>query len=288
MSRIFEALQQSNAEAGRTLTQRPVPADPGAQAGPSAPVTDGAAFDQCSAFSISAPPQHRLVTLHDPSSLGAEKIRLLATRLRHLRQKRPLSRLLVTSSIKGEGKSVISVNLAVAMANDGRQRTLLIDGDFRKPSVCRLLGLSDTPGVGDWWRSDTSMTTLIRRCNGLPLWVLPAGHISEQPVDILHSQRVVDLLARLSESFHWIVIDSPPLGPLADSTVWGNLVDGIILVVRQGLTPTKAFGQVVETIDRSKLVGVVLNGSTAVEHRYYDQYYRRGREQPQKSNGTKD
>src|SRR5689334_4788776 len=273
MSRIFEALKKATGEAGDAASVQAID-ETQQQAGEDISV-DNSGLDQCRTFSISIAPKSRLVALSDERGLGAEKIRVLSTRLRHMRQRRPFMKLLITSSMKGEGKSLIATNLAITFAKHARQKTLLIDGDFRQPTIARLVGIETTPGVGDWWRSDLPLKDMLRRHNEMPLWFLPAGHIPEQPLDILQSPRLAELITRFSGFFQWILIDSPPLTPLADSTVWSNLVEGIVLVVRQGVTPTKQLTRAIDSLEKNKLLGVVVNESTHVEHRYYEQYYRR-------------
>lgn len=273
MSRIFDALKQSSSESHSPVIPVPNLTEVG-----SAPMPDVAAdaigLDGCAEFSIRLAPINRLVSLSDERGLGAEKLRVLATKLRHARQRRAFSKVLVTSSIKGEGKSVISANLAITLANQARQNTLLIDGDFRCPTQPSLLGVASTPGVSDWWQSDVPLNQIVRRNKELPLWFLSAGHVSGQPLDILQSQRFADLIARFNGFFHWIVVDSPPLTPLADSTVWGNMMDAVLMVVRQNVTPIKVLRSALETVERGKLLGVVVNESRYVEKSYYDQYYR--------------
>src|SRR5262249_44951917 len=133
MSRIYEALQQSN-----TGQSQPIPADLGSSSTISellAPMGDGAySLEAIPSFAISDSPERRLVAKGDSRSLGAEKLRILSARLKYTQQQRPsLKKLLITSTIRGEGKSLVSVNLGITFAMQ-RQRTLLIDGDLHRPS----------------------------------------------------------------------------------------------------------------------------------------------------------
>ncbi len=273
MSRIFDALKQSSTESHTPVIPVPNLAEsPAAAAGEVA--ADVAGLEGCAEFSIHQAPASRLISLADERSLGAEKLRVLATKLRHQRQRRPFSKVLVTSSVKGEGKSVISANLAITLASQAKQRTLLIDGDFRCPTQHKLLGVSNTPAISDWWQSDKPLSQILRRNKEIPLWFLAAGRISEQPVEILQSQRLADLIARFTGFFQWIVVDSPPLTPMADSTVWANLMDAVLMVVRQDITPVKVLRTAIDTVERNKLLGVVMNESRYVEQRYYNDYYR--------------
>ena len=94
-----------------------------------------------------------------------------------------------------------------------------------------------------------------------------------QPLEILQSQRMAEFLNNLSEILDWVVIDSPPMTPIADSGVWSSLCDGILVVVREGLTLSKLFSQTVESIDAKKFLGVVINGASMSESQYNASYY---------------
>ncbi len=272
MSRIFEALKKSNSESGAAVAPAGVTADA------ALPIQEGAELpielEGCAPLPIQATAQTRLVSLTDERSIGAEKMRVLATRLRHLRNKKNFSSVLITSSMKGEGKSLMSANLALTFSKQVRHQTLVVDGDFRCPTQHRLFGVDATPGIADWWLEDMPLNRVLRKHPELPLWFLAAGHVPDQPLEILQSQRFAELIAKLATMFHWVVIDSPPLTPMADSSVLSHLAEGIVLVVRQGVTPAKVLRSVMDSIERKKLLGVVVNESSAPERRYYDQYYK--------------
>jgi len=131
------------------------------------------------------------------------------------------------------------------------------------------------PGLCEWLEgNDTSMTN-IYRLEGPDLWILPAGNPSGNPLELLQSGRLSNLMDQLAGLFDWIVIDSPPVLPLADTSVWSRLADGIILVARQGTTEKRQLQRGLEAIDNQKLIGALLNcshNSAASEHYYY---YRR-------------
>ena len=278
MSRIFEALQQAKSETvaeTRAPSSVPAPSEVPRNA-------DGIlALDQVPAFSIRALPEHRLVVRTDEHSLGAEKIRVLSTRLRNLQQRRGLKKVLITSSISDEGKSVISANLGLTMAMRGRRKTLLIGGDFRRPSLAKIFGISELPGVTDWWRGEESIWGYLRRVEGLPFWLLTAGDGVEQPLEILQSERFSKLMAQFGEWFDCVIIDSPPLLPMADSGVWMNLVDGVLLVVRAGRTPKRLMQKTINSIEKGKLLGIVMNvASEAQQHHYY--YYEKDGQKAQR------
>lgn len=217
------------------------------------------------------PEESRLVTVTDPAGLGAEKFRMLATRLKNLQQKRPLKRLLVTSSIVQEGKSLVSSNLAVTLARHGLQRVLIIDGDLRKPVLASRFGIRERRGLADYLMADEPAEKFIYDLAALNVHVMPAGTMPGNPLELLQTTRLHTLLDRMSALFDWVVIDSPPLVPVADANVWGRMCDGMLLVTREGVTERKMLAKSLKPVDRPALLGVVFNGSTDSHHHYY--YY---------------
>jgi receptor protein-tyrosine kinase len=198
---------------------------------------------------------------------------MLGVRLRRLQQQHTFKTLLITSSIKDEGKSILSANLALSLAKT-QQRVLLIDGDCHQGSLARVLGASKSPGLTTWWHSRDPILSYIRRVNSLPLWFLAAGERLTQAVEMLQSVRVAEMLSRAASCFDWIIVDSPPFAPLADSALWVSLTEGTLLVARLRKTPKQMLGKVLESIDQRKLLGVVLNDCEDPHSSYYAQYYK--------------
>jgi protein-tyrosine kinase len=229
--------------------------------------------------------ENKLVCITDVESLAAEKFRFLGIRLRYLQQKRPLKCLVVTSSVAGEGKSTIAGNLACALAGNKQQKVLLLDGDLRRPTLDQQLGLGELPGLTELLEGDSGQLTNIYRLESLGLWILPAGRPSTNPLEILQPAKLSALMDRLEAAFDWIVIDSPPVLPLADTSIWMRLADGILLVTRPGTTAKRQLQRSLEAIEQSKLLGAVLNGSReAVANNYY--YYSARSAAPQTASVT--
>lgn len=269
MGRIFEALQRSSANA------RPEPHV--TQLGVSSAligsiVSDTADLERVRRLTPKPTPEHRLVTLGGERSVGAERIRILAAQLRHLQDQRKIKKLLITSAVKDEGKTVLSANIAISLART-RQRVVLVDGDFHQASAARLLSAKGWEGLTDWWRSERAVQDYLARISGLPLWFLPAGSPVDQPLEILQSERLSDLMAEMSNWFDWVVIDSPPSAPLADASVWAKMADGILLVTREGKTPKRLLRKVLDSLDTTKLLGAVLNDCSDPDQQYYSHYY---------------
>lgn len=212
----------------------------------------------------------KLVALTEPGSIAAEKFRALAIRLKSFQKRQGLKTLLITSSIKGEGKSVVSANLAVTLAQS--QRTLLIDCDLHQSGLRDVLGTPAQSGIAECWKESAPVSRFLRKMQGLPFWYLPSGRTSEVPVHILQSNRFSEMLQEFSRWFDWIVIDSPPLLPVADSAALAAHVDGTLLVVRQATTLRPLLKEALKT-EHLKLLGIVANEWQGVERCYYSQHY---------------
>ena len=220
-------------------------------------------------------PESRLVALTDPDSLGAEKFRALVARLEYLHKQSELTRFQVTSSVISEGKTLVSGNVAVTLAKHFGSKTLLIEGDLHRPTLATILGLSKLPGLSHWWSGrDQDLEQFVCKVDGLPLWFLPAGKPCDRPSDLLRSARFVKAFAELASQYEWVVVDSTPIVPIVDVNLWSRLVDGTLLVVREGVTPVSALKLGLQALDHPNLIGMVLNDAAAVNESKYDaQYY---------------
>jgi hypothetical protein len=176
-----------------------------------------------------------------------EQFRLLYTRLEDMRQTRPLKTILVTSSLPEEGKTFVALNLAAALSQRGRKKVLLMEADLRRPSCCSTLGLSPVPGLAECCASHAPLPGFVYRVRGLDVCLLPAGEHPEPAIEWLPSRRMAQVVAETSSAFDWVLVDSAPLLPVADSVVLSRLCDGILLA---------------ESLNRfapGKLLGLVLN-----------------------------
>src|SRR5215469_13910562 len=222
-------------------------------------------------LNVSVTSNSRLVFFTEPDSLAAEKFRFLGVRLRQIQQSRSLKKVLVTSTIPEEGKSFVSANLAGVLAKR-KQRVLLVEGDLRRPTLGQQFGLGRLAGLGEWLLGDRRKIANIYRLDGPEFWLMPAGAPPANPLELMQSGSLSQLLAQLSTMFDWIIVDSPPLLPLADTTVWARLTDGTLLVAREGKSQKAMLQKGLETLKKSDLLGVVLNGCTSAHHDYYQRY----------------
>jgi capsular exopolysaccharide synthesis family protein len=184
-----------------------------------------------------------------------------------------LKKLLITSTIPEEGKSMVAANLACTLASRRQQKTLLLEGDLRRPTLLRQFGLGKIPGLTEYLRGVVTATIPVYRLEALGIWIMPAGSAPENPLELMQCGRLSPLMERLATWFDWIVIDSPPILPLADTSVWSRLADGILLVTRQGKTDKRQLKRGLEAIERSKLLGALVNSSNSAAHNDYYQRY---------------
>lgn len=219
---------------------------------------------------VKTEPSSRLVAVTDPQSLAAEKFRFLGVRLRQLQKTRTLKKVLVTSTIPEEGKSMVSANLAAVLHR--KQRVLLIDGDLRRPVLAEKFGLGRLAGIAEWLQGDRRELANIYRLDPLGIWLFPAGAPPVNPLELMSSAILSDMMKRLSELFDWIIVDSPPLLPLADTTVWSRVTDGALLVARVGKTEKAQLLRGLDIVKKSDLIGVVLNSCEHADHDYYQRY----------------
>ena len=219
----------------------------------------------------------RLVALIDPRGLAAEKFRALVTRLEHIRKEQELKSLQIISAVGNDGKTLVAGNLAVTLAKHTSARVLVVEGDLHRPGLASLLGLGQLQGIGQWWSAreeKEKISQYVYRLNDLPLWFLGAGMVEEQPSQILQSARFAETFVRLASWFDWVVIDSTPILPVIDANLWSRMVDGSLLVVREGVTPIRALKKSFESLDSPKFVGMVLNEASEFDRTNYgDQYY---------------
>jgi protein-tyrosine kinase len=209
---------------------------------------------------------------NDESRLGAEEFRTLRSRLHQIREKMPLTKLMVTSALPKEGKSFVAANLAQVLVRQQGRRVLLIDADLRNPGMHRHLGAKQTPGLSDYLMGTTDEIAILQRSQMENLFFVPAGQVTSGAPELLSNGRLKVLLQRVEPMFDWIVMDSPPVIPVADSTLLANFCDGVLMVVRSHSTPSDLAARARAEFEDKLLLGVVLNGAPA-DQQYRSAYY---------------
>jgi capsular exopolysaccharide synthesis family protein len=206
---------------------------------------------------------HGLETRHvvDRSRMSrmAEDYRHLRANLQFLDVDRPPKVIMVSSALPTEGKTTVVVNLALALADAGRKVTV-VEGDLRKPKVSRYLGMVGGVGLTNVLAGTADLEE-VTQFYGSGVAVVPAGPIPPNPGELLASSSMSDLLDKLRASNDYVLVDSPPLLPVADATGLAVLVDGVLLSVRYGTTRKDQLEQAATTLDRvgARTLGIILN-----------------------------
>jgi capsular exopolysaccharide synthesis family protein len=240
--------------------------DPG-----SGPLQFDALWAKCSRVTWNPNPNAIVFENADPFFPGAEQFRTLRSRLYRMRESQPLQTILISSAIPAEGKTVVSTNLAYALVRQHGCRVLLIDADLRSPRVHTLLGAPTNPGLAEYLQNNATETEVIQRGGEDGFCFVPAGNHVKHPSELISSDRMKHFLERVKPAFDWIIIDSPPALPVADASVLGGMVDGVLFVVRANSTPSEASQKACKELRDAHIIGVVLN--TAEESSDYNSYY---------------
>ncbi|KPA12195.1 Exopolysaccharide synthesis protein, partial [Candidatus Magnetomorum sp. HK-1] len=219
-----------------------------------------------------------LITHYSPKSTASESYRGIRTSLLFSSADKVPKIILVTSAGPSEGKTLTSTNLAITMAQAG-SRVIIVDCDMRKPKVHKMFNLSRDMGMSSVLVSEDLETILndVTLPSGIPnLEVIPCGPIPPNPSEIIGSQKMSLIMDELGKRYDRIIVDSPPITAVTDSTVLAKFVDGVMLVVHAGVTPKQVVKTGLEQIQgvEANVLGAVLNDvDTGKESYYYYQYY---------------
>jgi capsular exopolysaccharide synthesis family protein len=202
---------------------------------------------------------------------GMEEFRILRSRLYQVRDKQPLSTLLVSSALPKEGKSFVAANLAQVIVRQHGRRALLIDADLRNSQLHLLLGADRGPGLSEYLRGAADEFSVLQYGSMENLFLIPAGAQNDNPAELLSSGRLKVLLNRLAPLFDWVIVDSPPALGISDAGLLANSCDGVLMVVRSNATPFDLAKKAQQEFSDHPLIGVVLNGIDSLPS--YTQYY---------------
>lgn len=196
-----------------------------------------------------------------PKSAAAEQYRSLRTRLSLSEGASSLRAVMITSPQRGEGKSITAANLALTMAQELQRRVVVVEADLRKPSLQHLFGLPAGPGLSEYLVGAVELHEAMRFLPDYNVTVIPAGTTPMNPAELLGSTAMRRTIDQLRGRFDRVILDTPPVLPLADVAILAPLVDGALMVVRVGVTPKPAIENALRSFDPSRLLGVVLNES---------------------------
>lgn len=221
----------------------------------------------------------RLVLNPDLPGIAVEQYRRLAATLHHVQEDRGIKRVIISSAVANEGKTLTSTNLALTLSQSYAKRVLLIDADLRRPRVNFVFGLPNGPGLSEALDRRDPHKLPVTAVSPL-LSILPAGRATPDPIAGLTSQRMAAILEDATHQFDWVIVDTPPVGLLSDARLVAAMVDVALIVVGAGSTPCGAIQRAIEAIGRDKVLGVVLNRAdetlaTGGDYHYYYGYYGR-------------
>ena len=236
---------------------------------------------QAAARTITIDADNRLLAaIAEPHSAVSEQYRKLKSSLVRLTNQDSFRNLLmVTSAIAGEGKSLTAANLAISMAQEYDLTVLLIDADLRRPSIHSYLGFEQTIGLSDCLQDGIDIGEAIIKTNISKLSVISAGREVAKPLELFASKKMQELMAEIKHRYNdrYVIIDTPPLLPFAETRSLAHIVDGVVFVIHEGVTPQKSVLEAREILKGCPVLGVVLNESTAIdtESSHYSRYYKR-------------
>jgi capsular exopolysaccharide synthesis family protein len=214
----------------------------------------------------------RLVAGRNPRSSASEAYRALRTNLAFAQPEKPPKTVVFTSAAPGDGKSTSSSNLAITLAQQGL-RSIVIDADMRRGSMHQALDTTAQPGLSDYLLGGLSLEQVIRRIDldGASFDFIPTGTLPPNPAELLASTRMQALLEHLEGEYDAVTFDAPPLNVVTDAAVLGARTDGVVLVVRAGVTDRAAVRYAFEQLSavRARVLGCVLNDVDMKRERYY-------------------
>src|SRR5215467_13371997 len=193
------------------------------------------------------------------SHIGAERFRTLRSRLYQIAAVRQLKSVVVTSSVPAEGKTYVASNLAQSIVKQTDRKVLLIDADLRASRLHVVLGAPRTPGLSDYLTGDANELEVIQKGSDANLFLIAGGSEMSNPSELLLNDRMKRLLEMATPVFDWIIVDTPPALPVHDASMMADLCDGVLFVVRAGMTDHEMAAKATGEFQDRNLLGVVLN-----------------------------
>ena len=222
-----------------------------------------------------------IVCITDPYSPASEQYRKLRARILARTKQDFQNTIMVTSADVGEGKSITSINFAVALAREIDHTVLLVDADMRKPSIHKYLGIKTARGLSDYLSGQVELSDVLINTGLGRLVLLPAGNACSNPAELLSSNRMKELVKEMKHRYadRYIVIDTPPVLVSADAISMSNHVDGVIFVVQAAKTSEKTVKKAINLLKGAIMLGIVYNNvpdylGKNLNPYYYHQYHR--------------
>lgn len=223
---------------------------------------------------------HPIVVLEEESAIS-EQYKILREQLKRLRTEAGIRTIAVTSPVKRDGKTTVSVNLAAAIALEYEEKVILIDADLRAPSIHRYFNCDGVQGLTEFLSANTvgNVKGLVRDTHVNGLRFIPAGKPTRFASELLAKEKMRRLIEDVHAEFpgYMVIIDSPPVLATPDPLVLSRLVDGVIMVIRARKTPKDYLAKALSAFSANKILGIVLNGTDlGLGSKYYYYYSSNG------------
>ncbi len=212
-----------------------------------------------------------LIVFHKPQSMEAEFFKILKTNILFPSKGMPPRSILVTSAVPGEGKSFVTANLAISIAQGIEEHVLLIDCDMRRPTIHSKFGIPGIIGLNEHLTKGVPLPALLEKTAVEKLSILPVGGLPNNPTELLSSVYMKKLLDEVKHRYsdRFVLIDSPPPQLTAETSALAKRVDGVLLVIKAEKTPRKLVNELIEQVGKEKIIGVVLNWYDIPFTKYY-------------------
>jgi len=219
-----------------------------------------------------------LATLCNPHSPISEEYRKLKSAVITFAQQDVFKNvIIVTSSVSCEGKSIVSLNLAISLAQEYDHTVLLVDADLRNPSIHEYLEIKPERGLSNYLAGEAQLSDLLIKTGIGRLSILPSGTPLKNPVELFSSQMMKEFVSDIKNRYpdRFIIIDTPPVLLFAELRSLTALADGVLFVIREGAVTTENISEALQTLDASKLIGVVYNDASqiSINRHSLDYYY---------------
>ena len=215
-----------------------------------------------------------LIVIDNVDPVTTEQYRVLYTQLEQIRISNASKIFAITSATQGEGKTITSLNFAYLVSNEFNKKVVLVECDLKRPSMLsQYLETKQQYGLVNFLRGEAELSQVISSFSeNKNLSVVPAILNIRDSIQLLESQRMKEMIDLLKKNFDYVILDCPPIIPVADMNVLSKLAEGVLLVVRAGKTKKDIVGKAVKSLKESNLLGIVLNGVAMSSKDYYNYY----------------
>jgi capsular exopolysaccharide synthesis family protein len=223
---------------------------------------------------ITFDPTARLITQAADTAV-VEHYRRLRTKLLQQHSEKPFKSLLIASPNPQEGKTVTALNLALSFTMLADFKVLIVDGDLRRGTIGKLLGVDNHPGLSNMMEGTATLDDVVLQCRDVPLSFVLRGNSQLPAAELLHSTAPLrDVFHSMTEAYDLVVVDSSPVNLITDAQLLAENCDAVLVVARAFSTTRKSLEQTVQELSAFRIIGTVLNGGTKAQlYRRYNGYY---------------